>query len=477
MQEQTFMGKLWTEIDSSQFDKQFFHSNFEEFCWSPKDNKQNKSKLSSSLHLEKLRIKIQKYNDEKKYNIFLHRFIFHILHGNNITNCNMCNEDGSVFNCFESKSHIVHHDGNFMNNNPNNLRRLCNRCTSSHRKTLRSQESKSEESKSEESKSEESKSELEPQVLLENEIFLEVPNTELLASNKGRIQRVDGKITSGSESKDKRKYVTYKGKHYSVYNLVLQAFEYEELLTKANEIKADSRYPECKDMTIEEIIDSHHKRYSICVDHIDRNPLNNCLENLRWVSSHENNLNTEKVRPVQQFSADKKTFIKEYDSILCAARALKTSRGNIGSVLSDKRKTAGGFFWRYKPEEEEKKEETKEEEIIKNLQQLSLDGRLIAEYISQSEASKATGIGGISSVVQGKRKTAGGFMWRLKDYSNVKISKPILQYSKDGETFIKEYTTQQEAANETNVKSQNISECCYNRQKTAGGFVWKFKEL
>ena len=30
MQEQTFMGKLWTEIDSSQFDKQFFHSNFEE---------------------------------------------------------------------------------------------------------------------------------------------------------------------------------------------------------------------------------------------------------------------------------------------------------------------------------------------------------------------------------------------------------------------------------------------------------------
>ena len=86
-----------------------------------------------------------------------------------------------------------------------------------------------------------------------------------------------------------------------------------------------------------------------------------------------------------------------------------------------------------------------------------------------------TKIQGISAACLGKRKTAGGFVWKLKDTSAVRKTNIIQQYSKDGKTLIKEFPSQSEAQKETGVKAQNISECCYGRQKSAKGFVWKFK--
>lgn len=49
--------------------------------------------------------------------------------------------------------------------------------------------------------------------------------------------------------------------------------------------------------------------------------------------------------------------------------------------------------------------------------QMSKDGAFIAEYSNQSEASRATGVfpNSISLVCRGKQKTAGGFIWKLKN--------------------------------------------------------------
>lgn len=52
---------------------------------------------------------------------------------------------------------------------------------------------------------------------------------------------------------------------------------------------------------------------------------------------------------------------------------------------------------------------------------------------------------------------------------------PVAQFSLDG-YFIKAYQTAREAERETGVDHTTISRCCKNKQKTAGGFCWQYKE-
>lgn len=53
-------------------------------------------------------------------------------------------------------------------------------------------------------------------------------------------------------------------------------------------------------------------------------------------------------------------------------------------------------------------------------------------------------------------------------------SKVILQI-KDG-VVIKEYYGANEAERKTGIKRQNILSCCHGKKKSAGGYVWKIKE-
>jgi len=55
-----------------------------------------------------------------------------------------------------------------------------------------------------------------------------------------------------------------------------------------------------------------------------------------------------------------------------------------------------------------------------------------------------------------------------------KRNKIIIQYDLDG-NIMKEYESQNQASRETNVNQSDISSCCNGKQKTAGGFTWKFK--
>ena len=54
--------------------------------------------------------------------------------------------------------------------------------------------------------------------------------------------------------------------------------------------------------------------------------------------------------------------------------------------------------------------------------------------------------------------------------------KKIGQFLKDG-TFIKEWNGIVIASKELSIFSQNISECCLGKRKSAGGYIWKFLEL
>lgn len=105
------------------------------------------------------------------------------------------------------------------------------------------------------------------------------------------------------------------------------------------------------------------------VNHINSIRNDNRIENLEWVTAQENIIHgykygymkspkamtgrfgkdNPKSVPVLKISIDN-DILHEYDSIHCANRDTNISIGNIHSVCNSKRKTAGGFKWRYKDE-------------------------------------------------------------------------------------------------------------------------------
>ena len=54
-------------------------------------------------------------------------------------------------------------------------------------------------------------------------------------------------------------------------------------------------------------------------------------------------------------------------------------------------------------------------------------------------------------------------------------TKSILQFSKYGE-FIAEYPSFMEAERKTGISNSSICQCCKGKRKSAGGFIWKYKE-
>ena len=55
-------------------------------------------------------------------------------------------------------------------------------------------------------------------------------------------------------------------------------------------------------------------------------------------------------------------------------------------------------------------------------------------------------------------------------------SKPVLQFSKDGE-LIAEYLSTREAERQTGCNHGSICACCKGKLKSTGGYIWKYKKI
>lgn len=204
------------------------------------------------------------------------------------------------------------------------------------------------------------------------------------------------------------------------------------------------------------------------VNHLDSNPSNNKAENLEWTTykgnmQHASRLGHMKYKPenlkkAQESKKKPVVAIKgneriEFNSQKEAADALGISKGHIAAACRKEYgyKTVGGYEWEYQDKEyqnslkpnkvkmtdEERREFQKKQMIgnkimlgrklsdktkeklrksnVKPVLQYDLKGIFLAEYFSAQEAKRVTGISNISSCCRKEIKTAGGYIWRYKD--------------------------------------------------------------
>ena len=127
----------------------------------------------------------------------------------------------------------------------------------------------------------------------------------------------------------------------------------------------------------------------------------------------------------------------------------------------------------------------------KKIVQLTLNGEFIKEWDSINKAQIELNILGISNCcyIDKQNKSAGDFKWMFVDdyYNNIDNIEPVkriidggkkrlvIQLDLDG-NFISEWNSLSEADRKTGTSFKNISLCCLNKRKTAGGFKWMYKE-
>lgn len=123
-----------------------------------------------------------------------------------------------------------------------------------------------------------------------------------------------------------------------------------------------------------------------------------------------------------------------------------------------------------------------------SVNQYSLDGKYIKTWSSIKEAdifygknNERNGGSQIGIACAGRCKTAYGYMWKFSDGSKTNIDpyenthhKAVAQYTTDGR-LVKIWDTIKEASKALGICDGTITRVCKgNKNRTAGGFVWRY---
>lgn len=128
------------------------------------------------------------------------------------------------------------------------------------------------------------------------------------------------------------------------------------------------------------------------------------------------------------------------------------------------------------------------EECKRPVNQYDLSGDFIASFESITKAAESVGANktNIQQVCSRKKtnngsthKTCKGFQWRYADdcddivQVNDLTAKRIAQFDKSG-NIISTFNSCTDAMKNTNIHKASISACVHGKQKSAGGYIWKY---
>lgn len=133
-------------------------------------------------------------------------------------------------------------------------------------------------------------------------------------------------------------------------------------------------------------------------------------------------------------------YIKTFNSPTEASKELQISRGGIESCAREEFKSSGGFNWKYTNSE-----------------------KVIVKVIHDKAGRKPGGVGWN----KGMKYPPGS---RNREY------KKVTQFTSD-HTLLREWNSIYEASENTGVSRSSIENCARGASKTAGGFVWRYKEI
>lgn len=192
-----------------------------------------------------------------------------------------------------------------------------------------------------------------------------------------------------------------------------------------------------------------------------------------------------KVKPIYQFD-EFGNYMRKYDSLTQASESVMVSISKISVALDQKiNKSSAGYYWFTSIDGGKNIKFRKAAKKNISILQYSLDGNLLNKFKGQGEAERITGIKSklINKCLRRNGyDQAGGYMWfyennvpkEINEYKGRYLSRPVLKFSKDG-ILLNEYKSIIEATNKNNFKSNTITSNLIGKSKSAGGFVWKYK--
>jgi hypothetical protein len=161
------------------------------------------------------------------------------------------------------------------------------------------------------------------------------------------------------------------------------------------------------------------------VNHLDGNKLNNAVANLEWCTCQENQIHKFKTglgnnftRKIIQYDLNMNA-IKMFNSIVQASNELNIGKANISGVLTNRNKTSGGFVFKYAEDTAIYEPVQINKNIGRKVVQYDTNMNIIEIHDNTVAAGKKLNIhkNNIWGVIHNKQKIAGGFIFKYLEES------------------------------------------------------------
>ena len=181
-------------------------------------------------------------------------------------------------------------------------------------------------------------------------------------------------------------------------------------------------------------------------------------------------------------------LIKEWSSLSEAVRFYNMNKGNIAACCRHEKRTAEGYIWQYADDvqlefhiEDQRTYSAIRQGTRIPVLQFTLDGELVREYESISQAYEITKIRHIGESLRHpeSRHTCGGYIWKFKNPEQAKLApnkkaRPVNQYSENLD-FIASFPSVSAAARGIDISASVIGRAC-KKHVRGGGYYWRYAD-